>query len=161
MDTIEIKNVECNDSDFLFHLMNDKKIIKVLNELPTSREDWIEAVNYWKNDKDEIDFIIWNDGKQIGWFAFNGLQSSDRNVYLKMAVILPQYQHKGIGEYVLFKLLEVMKRNGFVKVILFTNKENIIAQRCYQKCGFKITEELTQKMSDNSLAERCKMECIL
>lgn len=161
MDTIEIKIVEHSDSVFLFQLMNDAKIMKALNESPTSQEDWVEAVNYWGNDDDELDFIIWNDGKKIGWFAFNGLQSSDKTVYLKMAVILPQYQHKGIGTYVLFQLLEVMKRKGFVKVILFTNKENVMAQRCYLKCGFRITEELIQKMSDNTLAARCKMECCL
>ncbi len=161
MDTIEIKNVEHSDIVFLFQIMNDPQIMKALNELPTSQEDWVEAVNCWKNDDDELDFIIWNDGKQIGWFAFNGVQSPNKTVYLKMAVILPQYQHKGIGAYALFQLLEVMKRKGFVKVILFTNQENVRAQRCYQKCGFRITEELTQEMPDNTLAARYKMECSL
>lgn len=161
MDAIEIKNVERSDSVFLCQLMNDSKIMKALNESPTSQDDWAEAVNCWKNDDDELDFIIWNDGKQIGWFAFNGLQSLDKTVYLKMAVILPQYQNKGIGTYVLFQLLEVMKKKGFVKIALFTNQENINAQRCYQRCGFRIIEELTQKMSDNTLAARYKMECNL
>ncbi len=161
MNIVEIKNVERSDIDFLFQLMNDTKIMKALNEPPTSKEDWIKAVNYWENDDDELDFIIWNDDKQIGWFAFNGVQSLDKIVYLKMAAILPQYQHKGIGSYVLLQLLEVMKRKGFVKVILFTNQENVTAQKCYQKCGFRIIEELTEKMSDNTLAVRFKMECDL
>ena len=161
MDSIEIKNVERSDSVFLFQLMNDTQIIKALNETPTSQEEWVEAVNYWENDDDELDFIIWNGGRQIGWFAFNGAQSPDKTVYLKMAAILPLYQNNGIGSQVLLQLLEAMKRKGFGKVILFTNKENVKAQRCYQKCGFSITEELTQKMSDNTLAERYKMECIL
>lgn len=161
MDIIEIKNVEHSDIVFLFQLMNDTQIRKALNEPPTSQEDWVEAVNCWENDDDELDFIIWDDGKQIGWFAFNGVQSSDKTVYLKMAVILPQYQHKGIGADVLFQLLEVMKRKGFVKVILFTDQENVKAQRCYQKCGFRITEKLTQKMPDNTFAARYKMECSL
>ncbi len=161
MDTIEIKNVEHSDIVFLFQLMNDPKIMKALNEPPTSQEDWAEAVNCWEKDDDELDFIIWNDGKQIGWFAFNGVQSPSKTVYLKMAVILPQYQHKGIGSYALFQLLEVMRGKGFAKVILFTNQENVKAQRCYQKCGFRITEELTQEMSDSTLAARYKMECSL
>lgn len=160
MDIIEIKNVEHSDAVFLFQLMNDTQIMKALNEPPTSREDWVQAVNCWESD-DELDFIIWNNGKQIGWFAFNGVQSPNKTVYLKMAVILPRYKHKGIGSYALFQLLEVMKRKGFVKVILFTSQENVKAQRCYQKCGFRITEELTQEMSDNTLAVRYKMECSL
>ena len=159
MDIVEIKNVEYSDIDFLCQLMNDTKIMRTLNEPPTSKEDWIEAVNCWKNDDDELDFIIWNDGKQIGWFALNGVQSPDKTVYLKMAVILPQYQHKGIGTYVLLQLLETMKRKGFAKVVLFTNQENATAQKCYKKCGFRIIEELTEKMSDNTLAARFKMEC--
>lgn len=158
MDTIEIKNVEHSDAIFLFQLMNDAQIMKALNELPTTQEDWLEAVDCWKKDNDELDFIIWNNGNQIGWFAFNGAQSPNRIVYLKMAVILPRYQNKGVGAYVLTQLLEIMKRKGFVKVILFTNQENIRAQKCYQKCGFRITENLTQEMSDKTLTARYKME---
>lgn len=161
MDTIEMKNVECSDAIFLYQLMNDPQIMKALNEPSTSQDDWVEALNCWEEDDDELDFIIWHDGKQIGWFAFNGLQSPNRAVYLKMAVILPRYQDKGIGTYVLFQLLDVIKRKGFVKVMLFTNQENVRAQRCYQKCGFRITDELTQEMSDHTIAARYKMECNL
>ncbi len=158
---IEIKKVALNDADFLFQLMNDKIILNSLNEVPTNKEEWIEAVLSWENDDDENNYIVWMDNKQIGWFSFNGLQSTDRTAYLKMAVILPEYQHKGIGTCVLSELLEMMRKNGYVSVMLFTNQDNENAQRCYQKCGFKINESLTQKMADSTVVSRYKMECKL
>ncbi|MDO5397708.1 MAG: GNAT family N-acetyltransferase [bacterium] len=161
MRKIEIKKVTQDDADFLYMLMNDKTILNRLNEAPTSKEDWIKAVLSWENDADEDGYIVWMDDKQIGWFAFNGLQSTNKIAYLKMAVILPKYQNKGIGTYVLSKLLEMMRRNRYYSVRLFTNQDNWNAQKCYQKCGFKITESLAEKMSDNTVVARYKMECKL
>ncbi len=161
MKKVEIKKIAKSDADFLFLLMNNKIILSSLNEVPTSKEDWIEAILAWENDDDESNYIVWTDNKQIGWFGFNGLQSADRTAYLKMAVILPEYQNKGIGTYVLSKLLGMMKKNGYVSVLLFTNQDNGNAQKCYQKCGFKTTEGLTQKMADNTVVARYKMECKL
>ncbi len=161
MKKITIEKVTENDADFLFGLMNDTLILKRLNEVPTSREEWVEAVLAWENDDDENNYIVWEDDKQIGWFAVNGLQSADRTAYLKMAVMLPEYQNKGIGTYVLSKLIKTLRENGYVSVMLFTNKDNENAQSCYRKCGFEAVEYLNQKMADGSVAERCRMECRL
>ncbi len=158
MRTIEIRTVTADDADFLFSLMNDPAIMRALNEPPSGREDWSEAVRGWLADGDESDYIVWKDGQRIGWFAFNGLQSADRTVFLKMAVILPECQQRGIGAYVLSRLLEEVRKNGYVSVALFTNKDNMSAQRCYQKCGFNVVQELSQEMSDGTIAERYKME---
>lgn len=156
MEKVEIKKVTLNDADFLFRLMNDSAILKRLNEVPTEKETWLDAIQAWENDDDEEDYILLSGGKQIGWFAFNGLR--DKTAYLKMAVILPDYQHKGIGTRVLSKLLEMMWQKGYNSVMLYTNQDNVSAQKCYKKCGFKIIESLTDKMSDNTTAKRYKME---
>ena len=103
MQNIEIKNVTINDADFLFYLMNNTAIKHSLNEPSTSKQNWIEAIHAWTDDDDENDYIVWEGDKQIGWFAFNGLQSTDGTIYLKMAVISPEYQYRGIGTYVLFQ----------------------------------------------------------
>jgi ribosomal protein S18 acetylase RimI-like enzyme len=161
MDSITIKQVEPGDSYFLYQLMNAPQIMSVLNEFPTSRDDWADAVACWETDDDELDFIVWSGDRQVGWFAFNGLSSSDKTVYLKMAAILPEYQHRGIGTHVLSQLLDVMKEKNFAHAILFTNQDNESAQRCYQKCGFKVTEKLTQTMADGTETKRYKMECII
>lgn len=161
MKEIRIESVTSNDADFLFCLMNNQVILNRLHEIPTSVEDWSDAIQIWEDDIDEKNYIIWLSNKPIGWFSFNNLQSIDRIAYLKMAVILPEYQNKGIGTYVLSYLIFQMKERMYNSVILFTDKDNINAQKCYQKCGFNVCEELVETMSDNTDIERYRMICNL
>lgn len=156
---IEIKSVTLDDAEFLFRLMNDKTILTRLNEVPTAKEDWIQAILAWEKDEDEEDYIVRSHGEQAGWFAFNGL--ADGEVYLKMAAILPKYQHRGIGTYALSRLLGELRERGYTSVSLYTNQDNVNAQRCYQKCGFKTVESFAEEMTDGTVAERYKMVCTL
>ncbi len=161
MRDIDIRLVTTGDAEFLYLLMNEPEVLRVLNEVPTSRDDWAEAVLAWAEDGDESDYIIWKENIPVGWFAFNGLESGDGTVYLKMAVILPEFQGVGIGSYVLARLIDEVRADGFSEVILFTNRDNIRAQKCYRKCGFHVDEELTERMSDGAVVERYRMVCEL
>lgn len=158
---IKMEKVTANDAGFLFHLMNDPAILKALNEVPTEKNDWAEAVRAWENDEDEAGYIVFDDAVPIGWFAVNGLLTDGKRAFLKMAVLLPSYQGKHIGRYVLKHILEHMKSKGYESVLLFTNQDNLAAQKCYVNCGFKITDALTEEMSDHTMAARYKMECRL
>lgn len=157
----EMKRITLQDADFLFRLMNHPLILAGLNEVPTTNQDWVDAVVEWENDPDENGYIIWKEGKQISWFAVNGLLSADRVPYLKMAVLLPEYQNKGIGTAVVTELLATLREKGFTSVKLFTNQDNRNAQKCYQKCGFRIVDKIKEKMSDDTVAMRYIMECKL
>ncbi len=161
MRDITIKNVTTEDADFLYSLMNEPEILHALNEVPTNRGDWVDAIQAWLEDGDEADYIIWKENVRVGWFAFNGLEAGDGTVYLKMAVILPEFQRMGIGSYVLVRLLDEVRCGRYREVILFTNRDNIQAQKCYRKCGFHVVEELTERMSDGSVVERYRMVCEL
>ncbi|MCC8131022.1 MAG: GNAT family N-acetyltransferase [Ruminococcus sp.] len=158
---IEIKTVAHDDAEFLYILMNDGEILGRLNDVSTTLEDWEDAVKVWGNDSDEENFLVWLNGDRIGWFSFNNLQSADRIAYLKMAVLLPEYQHRGIGTAVLRRLLEDLKGRGYEVVMLYTNADNVNAQKCYQKCGFVVVEEFQDVMADGSCVERYKMQCDL
>ena len=167
-DKISIRNVKPGDEKFLFNLMNNISVMRALNEVPTEESDWREAVSVWRQDKDEEGYIVMDDQKPIGWFSVNGLLSEDQErdggpgkPYLKMAALLPEYQNKNIGAYVLMQILGKLKKEGVAFVSLYTNQDNLRAQKCYEKCGFRITEALTQKMSDGTMAKRYKMECTL
>lgn len=78
-----------------------------------------------------------------------------------MIVLLPEYQNKGIGSHVLKPISGEFKIEGIYSILLYTNQNNQRAQRCYVKCGFKVTEELIQKMSNGDTVRRCKMEKVL
>ena len=155
---VKILNVSENDAQFLNVLMNDKNILDTLKEVPTKIDDWIDAISVWKGDPDEEDYIIFDEKTPIGWLGINGLSSEDKTAYIKMIALLPQFQNKGIGSYVVNQCVDGLKSRKFKKIILYTDKSNLRAQKCYEKCGFKVTDEFTEKMSNGDIVERCKME---
>ncbi|MCI8720912.1 MAG: GNAT family N-acetyltransferase [Oscillospiraceae bacterium] len=74
--------------------------------------------------------------------------------------LLPQYQSKGVGAYVINYFLKNLKSRGFTAVALYTNQSNYRAKNCYMKCGFKVSEELTEEMANGNLTKRYKMEIV-
>ena len=158
MENIEIRKVTANDAEFLHKLMNDEHIIDRLSETETGIDIWISAIIEWENDHDEEDYIIYNNNIAIGWLGINNLLSADKQAYIKMIVLLPEYQGRGIGKYVISQAVEHLRLMGYHSVILFTDNSNVVAQKCYKKCGFDITETIMQKMSNGKSIKRVKME---
>lgn len=158
MDSIRIVDANEENARFLFELMNDAFLMDVLNEVPTTIDVWIDAIKEWKQDPDEEDYIIFDDIIPIGWVGINGLLAEDKKAYIKMIVLLPRYQNRGIGRYVMSKIIEKLKRQGYLSVGLYTDQCNIKAQHCYLKCGFKVIDEAEQKMSNGAVVKRYKME---
>ena len=158
---IRIRNVYEDDAEFLHRIMNDKDVLDALDEVPTQLNDWINAISAWNCDSDEEDYIIFDEKLPIGWLGINGLLSEEKIAYIKMIGLLPQYQNKGAGSYVIDHILETLKVRGFLTAALYTNQNNFRAQRCYKKCGFKVTEELVEEMANGNLAKRYKMEICL
>ena len=161
MEHIEIRNVTVQDAEFLFRLMNDPPVLRALHEVPTQRTDWEAAVSAWDEDPDEEGYIIFSGGQPAGWFAVNGLLADDQTAFLKMAVLLPSHQGKHTGRYVLAQLLDGLRTRGITSVQLFTDRDNLPAQKCYAACGFSIAEELEERMSDGAITGRYRMVCNL
>lgn len=157
MERIEIRSVSAGDAEFLCQLMNEPAVMKALNEIPTEKRDWEEAVSAWSEDADEEGYIVFSSGRPIGWFAVNGLLADDHTAFLKMAALMPAYQGKHIGRHVLTQLLESLRSRGITSVQLFTNQDNPGAQKCYGACGFSVAEALEEQMSDGTIARRYQM----
>ena len=158
---IKIKKITSKDVHFLFALMNNSFILERFNEVLTTKDDWSNFINIWKNDEDENGFIIYKDNIKIGWFAFNNLLSNDKIAFLKIAVLLPNYQMQGIGTMVLNRLLKRLQKEGFLYCRLFTDCDNFNAQKCYRKCGFEVIDSVQDKMSNGTIKMRYLMECKL
>ncbi len=158
---IHIESVCKNDADFLYGLMNIPSVLQDLNEIPTNRQDWVDAVNAWLSDEDEEDHIVFFKNTPIGWLGINGLLSKDKTAYLKMAVFLPEYQGRGVGAFAIKQLMSGLKDRGYEKIILYTDSDNHKAQSCYKKCGFQIVDSLTETVSNGKSILRVKMESAL
>lgn len=155
---ISIREVKRADADFLTQILNIPEIMHRLHMTPTMKQDWVEAIQSWEEDKDERDYIVLEGEKPIGWFALNGLESGDRKAYLKMAVLLPENQGRGVGLMVINQLVNELRVEGYKKVGLFTDLDNLYAQRCYSKCGFQRVSTLEEEMPDGICLKRLEME---
>ena len=102
---IIIRPVNKQDAGFINQLMNCPSILQILNEVPTVLQDWMDAINEWLRDDDEEDYIILKHNTPIGWIGINGLASQDKTAYIKMAVLLPEYQKQGIGAFAIRRLM--------------------------------------------------------
>ena len=94
---LQIRPVNESDAEFLYQLMNCPSLLERLNEVPTTRQDWTDAISEWLKDEDEEDYIVLTGDTPMGWLGVNGLRGGDGIAYLKMAVFLPEYQGKVYG----------------------------------------------------------------
>ena len=121
----------------------------------------VAAAKATQEDADEAGYLVLRDNVPIGWFAVNGLLAGDGTAFLKMAVLLPAWQNRGIGRSVLAYILDELRKQGVKEAALYTDQDNIRAQSCYTHCGFRIAETLTERMSDEAVVPRYKMVCSL
>lgn len=159
MNNIKITPVCPADAAFLTDLMNHPVILHRLHQTPTTQADWEDAIALWLSDDDEDGYILYDQNCPVGWFALNGLLSP--KPYLKIAVLLPEYQGLGIGQFALTRLLGDLKNAGYASVGLFTDCDNRIAQACYQKCGFQMIAKAQESWPDGSTCQQYEMEKIL
>ena len=161
MNNIKLRAVSSADAQFLFSIMNLDAILNALNEVPTQLDDWMGAIKEWSRDDDEEDYIICEGETPIGWLGINGLSSADKVAYLKLAAVLPNYHNKGIGYSAISQVIEMLRQRNYSKIALYTDQDNKKARACYSKCGFEITETVTEEVSNGKIVPRCIMELVL
>lgn len=161
MKEIKFIKVQKSDAEFICTLMNDESLLHALNERHTPLGVWIYSVNNWLKDADDEDYIIYFNGKPVGWLGINGLLSYTQRPLVKMLAILPEYQNLGIGMHAVNFVIENLRSRGYLSLDLHTDQSNIKAQKCYQKCGFEIIGSITQKMSNGLIVDRYTMRCKL
>ena len=154
---LQIRPVNDSDAEILYQLMNCPSLLERLNEVPTTRQDWTDAISEWLKDEDEEDYIVLTGDTPMGWLGVNGLRGGDGIAYLKMAAFLPEYQGRGYGTCSIRVVLDNLKRKGIEQVFLYTDSDNAPAQACYRKCGFKVVESLTETLSNGKDVDRVKM----
>ncbi len=82
-------------------------------------------------------FIVWLDGEQVGVV---GLDILPDFVWLKQLYILPTYQRKGVGGFVVRWAIGISQSRK-KELRLQTLKVNVSAVEFYQRYGFEISEE--------------------
>ncbi|MFY9224053.1 MAG: GNAT family N-acetyltransferase [Blastocatellia bacterium] len=111
-------------------------------------KDYVDKTWGWKDDFQEKIFkekfepdklkIITFDKKDIGMIA---VEDREEDIFLRIIEILPEYQNKGIGKYIVQSLIDKAKNENKL-VFLYVLKVNP-AQNLYKNLGFEIISEIT------------------
>lgn len=129
-----IRPLNSSGVPFLHTLMNSLEIRKAIHINETSLSVWKEAYMGWQKDIDEENFIVFVNDMAVGWLKLNGL--SGKEAWISMLVIAAEYQHKGIGSFVVRLSEKIVTGKGYNKLSIHTTEDNIAAQKCYEKCGY-------------------------
>lgn len=100
-------------------------------------DDFQQKIFKEKFEPDKLKIITF-DKKDIGIIV---IEDRDEDVFLRIIEILPAYQNKGIGKYIVQSLIDKAKNENKV-VFLYVLKVNP-AQNLYKSLGFEIISEIT------------------
>lgn len=143
---MQLRRINENDLEQRVKWMNNPKVYKSMHfAIPVLLD---KTILWYKNNlkrKDRVDLIFHNDeGETV---AFGGITSIDTALCKGELYVFvnPDIQKKGIGT-VATRLLcdygfQILKLN---KIYLEINEDNVVAQRVYEKCGFRLEGRLNQ-----------------
>lgn len=100
-------------------------------------DDFQQKIFKEKFEPDKLKIIIF-DKKDIGMIA---VEDREEDVFLRIIEILPEYQNRGIGKYIVQSLIDKAKNENKL-VFLYVLKVNP-AQNLYKSLGFEIISETT------------------
>ena len=137
VDKVEIRSFVEEDIPFKVAMINDKKNNTFLHyDLPLEENkslDWFKKI---KNNGDRLDLTIVYDGKVAGLIGLLGVDKKNKKAEYYICVD-NSFSGRGIGTVATNILLEhAFNGMGLNKVYLFTEKDNIGAQRLFEKIGF-------------------------
>lgn len=159
---IYLKDLEIDDSEFLFNLFQYPEYSEMFYEKSTSFEDWKDRIRRIKNSKKLNQFIIrenLND-KSIGWV---GHFEEEKNVEcLQILIISPSYLRHGYGTEIMNLLKKSISKKGKKKIRLSTQETNLRAQSFYFKNDFSIIGTCVEEVDGGTKLENYViMECSL
>lgn len=153
---LKLKFLDTEDLEYRVMLLNHKSIAPFIN---TKEKFTLRKTKKWfqstKNRNDRIDFVFQYNEDNVGMGGLTNISEKNRNCELYM-YIDPSFQGKGLGFKSCYALceyaFEILNLN---KVYLYTFKENIPANKLYEKIGFKLEGILRQHtFKDGVLKDR-------
>jgi ribosomal protein S18 acetylase RimI-like enzyme len=121
------------------------------------QERWLERAS------NPYGFLAIEDGIPVGTIgAFIDGESDHRIAHIVGVFVTKKARGKGIGSKLLGAVLDKIRRDSSIQAVQLTvNKEQIPAVKLYEKFGFQITGEESQKMGDGNEHTEYLMELAL
>lgn len=136
---IRIRKFEEKDIPYKVKWINDEKNNKYLHyDLPLNEDKTLEWFMSIKNRTDRVDFTITFNDQPVGLIGLLNIDRKNRKAEFYICIGEEEYKGKGIG-YSASKLLinYAYYELNLNKIYLYTEINNIQAQRLFEKIGFK------------------------
>jgi ribosomal protein S18 acetylase RimI-like enzyme len=126
-------------------------------ELAFPQERWLERA------RNPYNFLAIEDGVPLGTMgAFVQEESGVQIAHIVGVFVAEKARRQGIGSKLLRAVLGKIKQDSSIKTVRLTvNRDQIPAIKLYEKFGFHITGEETQKMGDGNEHTEYLMELVL
>jgi ribosomal protein S18 acetylase RimI-like enzyme len=124
------------DEEFLYQL-HKAAMREYVEETWGGWEDAWQQDYFHQNYSIQDLFVLQLDGFDVGVVS---VQERTEELFVRMIEVLPAYQRRGIGSFVIRELLSRAEQNGKA-VALKVLKSNRAARNLYQRLGFGVTGE--------------------
>lgn len=143
---IAIRNFQEEDIPYKVKWINDKANNKYLHyDLPLREDRTLEWYRTLKDRDDRVDYTITCAGEPAGLIGLLNIDLNKKEAEYYICLGGEKFKGKGIASVATELLIKKAYREfGLRKIYLFTEVENVRAQKFFEKSGFK-QEELLKK----------------
>lgn len=117
MENLVIRKATKNDLNLIYELING---LALYEKRPNDMTGTIDMLSYWLFDKKVATAIIAEaKGEPIGYAIYYpvfGSFSAKANIHIEDLFIKPEYRNQGYGKIFFYKLVEVIKDEGYYKL---------------------------------------------
>lgn len=147
-ETVVIRKFEERDIPFKVRWINDEANNRYLHyELPLEEEKTLAWFRGNKDRKDRYDAVIEWAGEPVGVIGLLSIADGQAEYYITLGE--ERAKGRGVAKQASLLLLEyAFRRRALNRVYLYTEVENLAAQRLFERCGFRRTG-LAQKSAIN------------
>ena len=119
-----------------FEIKDYKEIYEMWNRIPGIRlsdADSKEAISNYLERNPNLSYVYCEDDKIVGAVLCG---HDGRRGFIHHACVLPEYQGKGIGKFLVNKALDELKNQGINKCHLFALEDNESGKEFWSKVGW-------------------------
>lgn len=136
---ISIRKFKEEDIPYKVKWINDERNNKYLHyDLPLREDKTLEWYNKIKDRTDRADFTITYDNEPVGLIGLLNIDHNNKKAEYYICIGEDSYKGKGIAKKATdLLIMKSYEEFGLIKIYLYTEVENIAAQKLFEKVGFE------------------------
>ncbi|MDV7756686.1 ribosomal protein S18-alanine N-acetyltransferase [Liquorilactobacillus mali] len=139
--TFDNKRVVIHDNEYLLcrAVVPDIAEMLQLQKLVYADDNsWDESVfeSELRNEKSKL-YLIMRQNDRLIAFIGASFKQKNRDVHISNVAVHPDFQNRGLGEFLIRTVIDCAKYNDYLSLSLETRLSNVRAQKLYSAIGFK------------------------